>query len=538
MITIAGSFYRFIDCNMVSISGLSVVIALLLAISPPIQAQSDKAASERGRHLFINGERLNGEALSANVGSASFSIPATALPCVNCHGRDGRGQAEGGVIPSNITWRNLTKEYGGTTSVGRQYKAYDVTSMLTAITEGVDSAGNRLDSSMPRFAISKRDAHDLVAYLKIIADDFDPGVSPDKLVLGSLQPLNQISTDAANAMVSVIQARFNEVNQQGGIYGRQLQLKVQRYEDRLSFIDEATKITGDDQVFALINAFSASADASLSELADEAGLPSIAPYTQFPATGDERYGQTFYLHGGLDAQIAVLAKRAKENIKTSQRAFVFYQYEGGFEKNAKNALAYLKKNGVTNVELIAYFGNTPKQLSDFIDLKNNPQPTILFLGSALDLVGMMGEEAKAQLSPRIYLPGFFVSRHILDLPESYAEHLEMSYITIPDSGSGRELLKFRAFMQKNKLPHDYITARLFAYGATETFIEAAKRTGRQITRKKLVAALEEMYQFDVGLNKPISYGSRRRTGLLGAYVVKLDPKNDRLSPTDLWVRLD
>ena len=88
-------------------------------------------------------------------------------------------------------------------------------------------------------------------------------------------------------------------------------------------------------------------------------------------------------------------------------------------------------------------------------------------------------------------------------------------------------------IHNNYMYFNYLSARLYAYSATETLIEGLKRAGKRITRKKLVAALEGIYQFDVGLNKPISYGSRRRTGLLGAYVVKLDPKNDRLSPTDL-----
>ena len=41
-----------------------------------------------------------------------------------------------------------------------------------------------------------------------------------------------------------------------------------------------------------------------------------------------------------------------------------------------------------------------------------------------------------------------------------------------------------------------------------------------------------------GLNRPISYGSQRRTGLMGTHVVKLDPEHKRLSPTGAWVRLD
>ena len=114
----------------------------------------------------------------------------------------------------------------------------------------------------------------------------------------------------------------------------------------------------------------------------------------------------------------------------------------------------------------------------------------------------------------------------------------MTYATVPEGKDGQELSKFRQFMRRNKLDHDFLTARLFAYSATETLIEGVKRAGTRITRKNFVDAIEEIYGFDVGLNQPISYGSQRRTGLLGAHVVTLDTDKKGLIPTGTWVRLD
>ena len=100
------------------------------------------------------------------------------------------------------------------------------------------------------------------------------------------------------------------------------------------------------------------------------------------------------------------------------------------------------------------------------------------------------------------------------------------------------MLKFRQFMCRNQLEYNYINARLYAYSAAEILIEGAKRSGKRITRKKLVGAIEGLYSFDAGLNKPVSFSSQRRTGLLGAYVVKLDTKNKKLQATGTWVRID
>jgi len=406
------------------------------------------------------------------------------------------------------------------------------------VTEGIDSAGNKLDSSMPRYNIARQDARDLIAYLRVIQDDFDPGVSTDELVFGTLQPDKQVQTNAANAMIEVMNARIDETNRQGGIYGRQLKLEVIPYEDRQSFIAKASNLITGDQVFALVSVFSAGADASLIDMVEDAEMPSIAPYTQFPAEEDGRHNYTFYLHGGLDAQVAALAKRASEKISSAGAAFVVYRQNGGFESSARKALEFLSKNEIVEPQLVAYEANTSMLLTDFIDLEAYPEPAILFIGSARDLVDLLREQFPRQQLPHLFLPGFFVSSHILQLSESYASRLEMTYITVPEGKEGQALSKFRRFMHRNRLDQDYLSARLFAYGATETLIEGVKRSGKRISRKKFVDAVEEMYAFDAGLNQPISYGSQRRTGLLGAHVVKLDTDNKRLSPTGTWVRLD
>ncbi len=512
-------------------------MALLLVISLPSYADTAAESSQRGRHIFFEGEKSNAEPLTANVGAASIPVPATALPCAGCHGSNGQGRPEGGVRPSDITWFNLTKEYGGITVMGRVYGAYNEDSFLRAVTGGIDSAGNKLDSSMPRYNISRRDARDLVAYLKVIQDDFDPGISNDAIVIGTLQPDVTSQARLGEAMVEVMRARFDEINRQGGVYGKRLELEVLPFQERQSFIAQSNKMINSDKVFALVNVFSSTADDSLIDTAESAGIPSIGPYTQFPAPRDGQHFFTFYLHGGLQAQIAALAQRAAEQAPGAA-AFVFYAAGSGYAGIADDAVAVLKENQFADAQALAYAEDGSQRLADLVDLTAHAEPVVLFVGPSGDLVSLLGGATSAQVAPRLYLPGFFVGGDILKLSDAYAERLEMTYITVLDSGEGGKLTKFRQFMGRNKLEYNHLNARLYAYSATEILIEGAKRSGKRITRKKLVGAIEELYAFDAGLNKPVSFSSQRRTGLLGAYVVKLDTKNKRLHATGTWVRLD
>ncbi|MDH3536450.1 MAG: ABC transporter substrate-binding protein [Gammaproteobacteria bacterium] len=511
----------------------------MLALQPvsPARANADSGSPDLGRQLFFEGRQDGRDPLTANVGAASVPVPATALPCAGCHGRDGQGRPEGGVRPSDITWFNLSREYGGVTAKGRRFQVYDEDRFLRAVSEGFDSSGNQLDSSMPRYNISRRDARDLIAYLKVIQDDFDPGVSDDAIVFATVQPTVSAQSRVGDAMVEVMRARFDEVNREGGVYGRQLRLEVLPFEDRQSFIGQASRVISGDAVFALVNVFSSTADLSLADMAEDAGIPSIAPYTQFPAAADGRHLYTFYLHGGLDAQIAALARRAAEQAGGAA-AYVLYRAAGAYAGIADNARARFEQAGFAGARAVPYAGDGSERLSNLVGPAADAEPVVLFLGPSGELAGLLGKEALGQAPPRLYLPGFFVSADILGLPAIYARRLEMAYHTVLDSGEGGGLSEFRQFMSRHRLAYSHLNSRLYAYSAAEILIEGAKRAGKRLTRKKLVSAIEELYSFDAGLNRPVSFSSQRRTGLRGAYMVGLDLENKRLNPSGTWVGID
>lgn len=503
----------------------------MLAALPGV-AQDEVASSVDGRLIFFEGKRASANPLTANVGAASVPIPATALPCAGCHGRDGLGRPEGGVRPSDITWSNLSRAYGGSSEIGRRWETYDEYSFLRAVTEGIDSAGNRLDSSMPRYNISRRDARDLIAYLKVIQDDFDSGISAEAILVGTIQPSDGYQTRFANAILEVMRARFAEINREGGIYGRRLELEVATYEDRQSLIGQTSKMLNGDRVFALVNLFSSSADAALSGLVESAGVPSIAPYTQFPDALAANRLYTFYLHGGLAAQIDSLIRHAAPG-DASTPVYVLYRRNGGFAGIADKARIELEENGFGRVRLVEYIAGPPQRLSELIELDG--QPLVLFLGPVSDLVALSRDDDSPERAPRLLLPGYFVTREVSNLPAAYAVNLEMTYLTVLDSG---QLAQFSRFMGRNRLGPDLLNTRLYAYGASEILIEGIKRAGKRLTRKKLVDEIEKFYAFDAGLNRPVTFGSQRRIGLRGAYIVRLDADSGNPVATDTWIQLE
>lgn len=186
------------------------VLATLIALANDMPTTQQ----ERGRAIYETGRSTGGSAIRAVFADGAEPIDAALVPCTACHGSDGRGRAEGNVLPADIRPETLSHALVSPT---RTRPAYAAAQRKRAFTLGIDSAGQRLDRAMPRFQLSQADAADLLSYLDILGA-FEPGVSNDRIV------------------VNVVGAAGIEAPRDR-IYGRHLVLQHDRREGAFMTVD-------------------------------------------------------------------------------------------------------------------------------------------------------------------------------------------------------------------------------------------------------------------------------------------------------------
>lgn len=147
-----------------------VILSLLLAPALLPADEPQRGRSQRGRRIYVEGISPSGGVITALMSDAGVEVPASAVPCASCHGRDGKGRPEGSIAPTDITWANLTQPRGVTHRSGREHPPYDARLLKRAIAMGLDPAGNALHAAMPRFRMSLEDMEDLVAYLQKLGE--------------------------------------------------------------------------------------------------------------------------------------------------------------------------------------------------------------------------------------------------------------------------------------------------------------------------------------------------------------------------------
>ncbi|MFQ6039454.1 MAG: cohesin domain-containing protein [Candidatus Poribacteria bacterium] len=127
-----------------------------------------------GERIFFTGINDAGERIRFSGGP--WWLWMRGGSCASCHGTDGRGGFPvmmGTQIPPNITYEALTEgehEHGGE-DAGEEHEPYTDELIKQAITKGLDTSGEPLDLTMPRWQLSDEDINDLIDYLKTLGTE-------------------------------------------------------------------------------------------------------------------------------------------------------------------------------------------------------------------------------------------------------------------------------------------------------------------------------------------------------------------------------
>ncbi len=501
-------------------------LLVLLALSSAIAQTPLTPQESRGKEIYQLGTSKSGKDILSYIGDSSLEVPGSSMACANCHGMAGQGKPEGGIDPSNITWEALTKPYGVKHSSGRKHPAYTARGLELAITRGVDPAGNKLLSAMPRYQMSKEDLADLIVYLKRLGTDLDPGISENQIVIGTTLPATGPLAEMGGAVKDVVNAYFAEVNLQGGIYNRRLELKVSD-----TGRGNIERLINDEKVFAMTSAFLAGGERELIPLFAQLEVPLVGPMTLTPQPGTPLNRQIFYLLSGNGGQARALISFLKKrgDLKDGKLAVMYHRSE----LNASIVEGIKQENEKTTVyEYTA--GNL--DAAEYVKVMRQYEPAaVFFLGSSQDTLAFMTEAAKVNWFPQILLQS---GGAIFDAPAGFDGKIFLTVPTSPEDQTADALKEFRALAEKYKLPQKHLAAQVTAYSSAKVLVEALKRAGKELSREKLIQTLEGFYEFPTGLTPVLTFGPNRRIGAMGAYVLTIDLKEKKLKPVSGWVGIN
>lgn len=511
-----------------------------LPASAPVLSPADEAAAA-GQLLYRSGRTRQGGELQAQVGSG-VALGGALVACARCHGSDGAGGREAGLIAPPLRWAALTQGRSGQTGLTDR-RAYDTAGLLQALRTGTDPDGRALASAMPRFELSPRDAADLLAYLQRLGTEADtePGVHADRLLLAGVLPLTGPLAAQGQAVRAAVAACIERGNRQGGVFGRRIEWQV---HDAPGDIASERALAERLQRSALAVVAPWWRERTAAALADALpGVPIIGPLGAAaevaPGTGDV-YGIAPQLadqarvlvdalgRGSLAgaapatatprpaARLLLLAHPSQRAASlAAQRQALLYPHlalqvwpgAGPLQPDSPAALAAAQ----------AWLQQQAPQAGDAVLVLG---PAAALRRTADTLAQVTSADASASSGPWLLGSYSQAGRGVLDWPETARRRAVFSH-TAPEAADfdprplQQDLQQVGATLTEPAL-------QSLGYAASCVAVEALGRAGRVMTRERLRASLDGLHAWRTGVLPPLTFSPRQRNGLSGAALVRVE----------------
>jgi ABC-type branched-subunit amino acid transport system substrate-binding protein len=515
---------------------------LLLPDSTALAADLTPAEA-RGKYIYEEGKSRSRRLIMADLGGGAEPTPASVLPCINCHGADGRGAEDYvGVAPLNVNWYALASS-GEHEHALRNHAPFDEMSLARAIILGEDPTGNDMDKSMPRYDLTQEDAMDLIAYLKVMDSQSDPAITSDTIHVGTVLPTEGQHAALGEAIRATIKSVIDEVNAAGGIHNRQIKLAVSGWgESNSPQIWAARDLVNKNPVAAIVSPYVPNYDAELEALGNEKRLPIVGPYTVLQPNGDaadeddgdNRY--TFYLLAGLELQAEALVQAATAKITPADTNLaIVYPRVQFFDRLSGAAARAAKSLGFASIGEEIFELNQFSSQSTVLQLREQHTGAVLFLGSGAELAQFARSADAAGYAPLLLAPGLLAEQGIFEVPKSFERKVFLAYASLPMDYTPEGAAEFEGLHEKYGLDYNFSIAQVNAYTAAKVLVTALERAGRELTREELLLALERLDSFHPGLVPALSYGEDRRIGSVGVHIVPVDLAEGRFTEPVRWI---
>lgn len=470
--------------------------------------------SEGGRRVYTAGESASGGEITAALSADAAPMSAALLPCVNCHGVDGRGKPEGGVTPSNVTWLELTKPYSTEMPNGRRRPPYTEATVARAIRAGVDSANQPLNAAMPHYAMSGADMENLIAYLKVLGTRSGAGVTDNAIHLATIVPASGPGAILGAQVAAVLAAYFDEA---GEIHGRKVTVTTVPLSSSAPVAAQTLQtMIEKDEPLAFVSGIVSGIDSSVERVVERDEVPLVLPITTHADSGADNR-QRFYLYPSVSEQIAGLVKFAEDRLHRKMKRVVVVRSPSGDTPRLGAAR-----------DVIAIDASKPGATSK-IAAEARRADAILFLEPRYPLHDLAHAVADTKPRAAFLFDGEVLPQDFFDaatsLPNAMVA-LPASPVDLTPEGLG----ELRGLLERHAIPRAHLASQLCTYTAAKLMAFALQKSGRDLTRETLRTSLERIYQFDTGISPPLSFGATRHIGSTRIDVATIDPVAKRLTP--------
>lgn len=352
----------------------------------------------------------------------------------------------------------------------------------------------------------------LVALAHVLpAGATDPGITAGSILLGQTGVFSGPVAEPGLQYRAGAQVYFDAVNAKGGVHGRKI--KLLSYDDKFDpklAAENVKKLLVEDKVFTLFGLIGTGATAASMPLVSEHRAPVVGSLSGSDGLRDPKLKLLFHTRASYSDETGKMVEQLKS---TGVKAIaVVYQDDPFGKAGLKSAQGAFERQGVKPAIEAPIDMSKLDALGPTVARVAQAQPgAIIMVTAGKASTAFIREYLKTGERPQFFGVSVLSAKALLaDLGPDAHGIVIAQVVPSPRRTSYGISKEFLEAAQKAK-SIDITYNSLEGYLTAKVFVEALRRAGKDLTREKLVSALETLSNYDLG-GFVIDYSNGKRAG--------------------------
>ena len=341
------------------------------------------------------------------------------------------------------------------------------------------------------------------------------GVSKSEITLGTIQDLSGPIAGFGKQVRAGMQLRVDEINEQGGIHGRKLVLKVEDsgYDPKRAVL-AAQKLVNQDKIFLMAGHIGTAANNAAMPVQFDKNIVNFLPLT----AAREMYEPVHRLKYALlatyyDQMRTAVPRMMKE--KNAKKACVIYQDDEFGLEVVRGAEAGVKSIGAELAEKTSFKRGATDFSSQVARMKSSGCDLVVLGTIIRETIGTIGEARKTGFSP-VFLGTTAAYTDLIHKLGGKAMDGLYAAMTVQapyvDDASSQPL-RFWANKYKTKYGDDPGVFSAYGYIIIDLFARAAQKAGPGLSTDSFIKAMDSLnVPSDIFGSPPLSFTATKRLG--------------------------
>ena len=327
----------------------------------------------------------------------------------------------------------------------------------------------------------------------------EPGVFDDRIVFGQSAAFSGPASELGRDMRVGIDAAFAEINRNGGVHGRRLELTSldDAYEPDAA-IANTQQLIEQEQVFALIGAVGTPTSRSATPIAAAAGVPYIAPFTGAAFLRDPEWDNIINLRASYFQETEEMVERLTTDLGI-ERIAVMYQDDSFGRAGYNGVLAAMERRDMLLAGVGVYPRNTLAVKTALLELVRVQPEAVILVGAYQPVGEFIAWARHTELLDVVFMTISFVGSNALaeQLGRNGAGVFVTQVMPFPTDASRPEVAAYRRALSQHDLAARPGFVSLEGYLAGRLAVEGLERCGPEVTRACFLNALRSAEKFDI-----------------------------------------